>query len=72
MLSIIATLHTLGFTVKNRLRREETGATAVEYALLVGFIAIVLIVGLTAFGGELSNFFKGLTSDITEAPAPPA
>ena len=64
MLSIIATLQTLGFSVKNRLQREETGATAVEYALMVGLIAVVLIVGLTAFGGQRTQRpgpFTGLT-----------
>ncbi|MGM0929964.1 MAG: Flp family type IVb pilin [Actinomycetota bacterium] len=64
MLSIIATLQTLGFTVKNRLQREETGATAVEYALMVGLIAVVMIVGLTAFGPQLSDFFKNLGGEL--------
>ena len=30
--------------------RGDRGATAVEYALMVGFIAVVIIVGVTAFG----------------------
>jgi len=60
MLSMIASLHTLGFTIKTRLQREETGATAVEYALMVGLIAVVLIGGLTVFGPQLSTFFNGL------------
>lgn len=66
MLSIIATLKTLGFKIQDRFQREETGATAVEYALLVGFIAIVLIVGLTAFGGQLNTFFNNLAGRITK------
>lgn len=57
---LAASLHTLGFTVQTRLRREETGATAVEYALMVGLIAVVLIAGLTAFGPRLSTFFTNL------------
>ena len=64
MLSIIASLHTLGFTIKTRLQREENGATAVEYALMVGLIAVVLIGGLTAFGPELKGFFTGLGDKI--------
>ena len=38
-------------------RREETGATATEYALLVGFIALAIVLGVTAFGTALSTRF---------------
>ncbi len=57
---LAASLHTLGFTIQARLGREETGATAVEYALMVGLIAVVLIGGVTLFGGSLNTFFSGL------------
>lgn len=40
--------------------RDETGATAVEYALLVGLIAVVLIVGVGLFGTQLNAFFSAL------------
>ncbi|MHA7285392.1 Flp family type IVb pilin [Arthrobacter sp. MDT3-44] len=57
---LAASLHTLGFTVQTRLRREETGATAVEYGLMVALIAVVLLVGVGAFGSQLNTFFNGL------------
>ena len=63
MVKFIATLNTLGFNVKQRFGREETDATAVEYALLVGLIAVVLVGGLTIFGPALSDFFKGLAGN---------
>ena len=63
MVSILATLHTFGFNLRQRLRREETGATAVEYALLVGLIAVVLVVGISFFGPALSDFFEGLAGE---------
>lgn len=44
--------------------RKESGATMVEYALLVGLIAIAAIVGVTAFGTFLSGFFNGLGAQI--------
>ena len=44
--------------------RDESGATAVEYALLGVLIVILTIVGLALIGGELSNFFSGLSGDI--------
>ncbi|OMH34283.1 Flp family type IVb pilin [Tersicoccus sp. Bi-70] len=69
MVMLIATLHTLGFSAQQRLRREETGATAVEYALLVGLIAVVLVAGLTLFGPALSDFFGGLAAKTFNKPA---
>lgn len=68
MVSFYVTLRALGFNLQQRLRREETGATAVEYALLVGLIAVVLVGGLTIFGPQLSTFFSGLAAK-TFAPA---
>jgi len=38
--------------------REEGGATAVEYALIVGLIAVVIIVAVTALGGGISTTFN--------------
>lgn len=69
MVSIFATLHTLGFSLQQRLRREETGATAVEYALLVGLISVVLVVGINVFGPALSSFFSGLAGKTFNAPS---
>jgi pilus assembly protein Flp/PilA len=40
--------------------REERGATAVEYGLLVGLIAVVIIVAVTALGGRLNTLFRGI------------
>lgn len=68
MVSLFATLHVLGLKATERLRREQTGATAVEYALMVGLIAVVLIAGVAAFGGELGGFFDGLFEKVTTVP----
>lgn len=45
-------------------RDNERGATVVEYALLVALIAIVVIGGITAFGGSLTSFFSDLGSNL--------
>jgi pilus assembly protein Flp/PilA len=37
--------------------REEGGATAVEYALMVALIAAVIIVAVTALGNNASDKF---------------
>ena len=41
--------------------RLETGATAVEYALMVTFIAIVIIIAVLALGTKLSSVFTEAT-----------
>ncbi|MCF6734421.1 Flp family type IVb pilin [Blastococcus sp. KM273129] len=42
---------------QERLRREEKGATAVEYGLMVGLIAVVIIGAVTLLGTELNELF---------------
>lgn len=39
---------------------DDRGASAVEYALIVGLIAVAIVVGVTAFGTSLGTFFSGL------------
>lgn len=45
--------------VRIQLDREE-GQTMAEYALLVAFIAVVALVGVTVLGSSLSDFFSTL------------
>jgi pilus assembly protein Flp/PilA len=40
---------------------KDRGATAVEYGLLVGLIAVVIIVGVTALGGQLNTLFNNIS-----------
>ena len=63
MLSLIATLQTLGFNLKNRLAGEK-GATAVEYGIMVGLIAVVIIVAVTALGTNLTNLFTSISGSV--------
>ena len=42
--------------------REERGATAVEYGLLVGLIAVVIIVAVTLLGTRLNLLFQGIAN----------
>ncbi|WP_457950859.1 Flp family type IVb pilin [Pseudarthrobacter sp. alpha12b] len=50
-----------------RLRAEEGGATATEYGITVGFIAIVIVAGVGLFGLSLNGFFDHLTTGIKTA-----
>ena len=63
MLSLIASLQTLGFNLKNRLNGEK-GATAVEYGIMVGLIAVVIIVAVSTLGGTLNGFFTSINSKL--------
>jgi pilus assembly protein Flp/PilA len=38
--------------------RTERGASMVEYALLVGLIAVVAVVAIAALGGGISSLFS--------------
>ena len=44
--------------------RKDRGATAVEYGLLVGLIAVVIIVGVTLLGNRLLALFNGIAGSI--------
>ena len=56
-----ATLVTLVAFAKDRLQREEKGATAVEYGLMVGLIAAVIVGTVLILGGQLDDLFKAIT-----------
>lgn len=47
-----------------QLRHRETGATAVEYALMVAFIALVIIVAVALLGNNLRTFFTDASTKI--------
>jgi len=44
------------------LRRNEIGASAVEYGLILGLIAVVIIGALTLIGGDLDTLFTEAAS----------
>ena len=47
-------------------RRDERGASAVEYGLLIAGIAALIVVSVFAFGGGARGLFHGSCSDIME------
>ena len=57
---LIVAIHTRVLDV----REGDRGATATEYALLVAFIALVIVVGVTAFGSQLNDFLNSLGTKI--------
>ncbi|MGC0141502.1 Flp family type IVb pilin [Pseudactinotalea sp. Z1732] len=45
--------------------RKDRGATAVEYGLLVGLIAVVIIGAVLLLGGELDRLFSAIADRLT-------
>lgn len=51
-------------TFLNKFRKNEDGATAIEYALIAAGIAIVIIVGINLLGGNLNNTFGRISCEL--------
>jgi len=54
-----------------RLNRDEEGATAVEYGLLVGLISIAIVGTLLLLGPVLDGLFQQVLNALPGAPAGP-
>ena len=50
--------------VTRPLYRDDRGATAVEYALMVALIAAVIVVAVTALGSKLKTVFSDITTSV--------
>ena len=48
-----------------RLRQEEKGAALVEYGMLVGLIAVICVIAVTALGTEVSTAFSRIAAQLT-------
>ncbi len=57
MTQLYTSLYTLVAFTSDRLKREQKGATAVEYGLMVGLIAVAIIVTVGLLGGRLNGLF---------------
>ena len=67
MIQLYATFISLVSVAQDRLRREEKGATAVEYGLMVGLIAVVIIGAVALLGEELKSLFTTIKEELTGA-----
>jgi pilus assembly protein Flp/PilA len=45
--------------------RNESGATAIEYGLIAGLIAVVIIGALTSIGTHIRTKFNAIASNLT-------
>ena len=67
MLNTYATLVSLVAFAQDRLKKDEKGATAVEYGLMVGLIAVVIIGAVVFLGEELDGLFTQIGTELSTA-----
>ncbi|MDO9439340.1 MAG: Flp family type IVb pilin [Beijerinckiaceae bacterium] len=48
-----------------RFLANESGATAIEYGLIAGLIAVVIIGSVTALGTKINLKFKAIADNLT-------
>ncbi len=67
LLHFFTTLETL---VTDRIQAsKDRGATAVEYGLMVGLIAVFLIASVTALGGSIAELFNRVSTALNGVAA---
>jgi pilus assembly protein Flp/PilA len=54
--------------VKN-FARNESGATAIEYGLIAGLVAVAIITAVTAVGTDVSGVFDKISTKLKAIPA---
>ncbi|SFK79816.1 Flp family type IVb pilin [Geodermatophilus ruber] len=62
-----ATLVSLVAFAQDRLKRDEKGATAVEYGLMVGLIAVAIIFAVMTLGDDLADLFTDVSTEVGNA-----
>ena len=54
-------------TLLNRFRKNQSGATAIEYGLIAALVAVAIIGGATSVGGSLGTTFTTISGKLTTA-----
>lgn len=49
-----------------RLLHDDTGATAIEYAMLAAFIAVAIIAAVVSVGQKMNEIFTGTNAELVE------
>lgn len=55
-----------------KLRRDERGATAIEYGLIVALLAVACIGAFNTLGGGAGGMWDVIQTKVTTAMQPPA
>ena len=51
--------------ILNKVRKDESGATAIEYGLIAALVSVAAIGALTAMGGSLQSMFETVSKTLT-------
>jgi pilus assembly protein Flp/PilA len=52
-----------------RLLKDKSGVTAIEYGLIAGLVAVVIITAVTGVGTELKTVFESVSKSLNGKPA---
>ncbi|WP_348651887.1 Flp family type IVb pilin [Iodidimonas sp. MBR-22] len=55
------------FKLLRALRKNEKGATAIEYGLIAALVAVAAIGAMTALGGSLQDIFTSASTQLGNA-----
>ncbi len=53
--------------IMKKIRKDESGATAIEYGLIAALVSVAAIGALTAMGGSLQTMFTTVSNALTTA-----
>lgn len=58
------------FKLIKRFRKNESGATAIEYGLIAALVGIAIISGATALGSQLGTTFQNISDELSGTNTP--
>jgi len=70
MKNLILTAYCKSQAALSNFAKREDGATAIEYALIAGLIAVVIIGGATALGTNISEMFEAIAGKLSAVAVP--
>ncbi len=53
--------------ILKKIRKDESGATAIEYGLIAALVSVAAIGALTAMGGSLNAMFQTVSNELLKA-----
>ncbi|MFN2432473.1 MAG: Flp family type IVb pilin [Gemmatimonadota bacterium] len=54
----------------SNLLRDDAGQDLAEYALLIALVALAVVVAVDTLGGNISNVFDDISTELTGATGP--